>query len=50
MSKKNKNVCATLPYIEHFLYSLFHFSTFASLIVFRIGMKSNTLELEIVKD
>ena len=25
MSKKHKNVCATLHYIEHFLYSLFQF-------------------------
>ena len=24
-SKKHKNVCATLHYIEHFLYSLFQF-------------------------
>ena len=53
MSKKNKKVCTTVNYIEHFLNSVFavtvciFISAFASLVDSSKGIKSSTIGLNI---
>ena len=53
MSKKNKNVCTTLNYIEHFLILAFtitgcvSISAFASLIGVPIGVTRSAIKLKI---
>ena len=53
ISKKHKNVCATLNYIEHFLFlgaaitGCISISAFASLVGVSIGIASSTVGLKI---
>ena len=53
MSKKHKEVCETLNYMEQFLYlastitGCVFISTFPSLVVFSIGITSSTIRLQI---
>ena len=53
MSKKHKNVCATLNYIEHFLIlgstitGCISISAFASVVGILIGITSSAIELKI---